>query len=54
MNAEQAVSALNAIDGGDPEGAHCEADDILLSLAPPEVAAAYACLIERCAWWACA
>lgn len=48
-----AVSALNNIDPNDPEGAHAQADAILLAMAPPVVRAAYERLRdERCPWWA--
>lgn len=49
---EEAVAALDAIDGGEPEGAHGEADRILRAVVPPEVSAAYGRLVERAAgWW---
>jgi hypothetical protein len=48
-----AVSALDAIDASDPERAHDQADEILLSLVSPEVRAAYKRLSEdRASWWA--
>ncbi len=49
-----AITRLNSIDHGDPEEAHSEADEIILSLVSIEVAAAYQALVERCAWWATA
>ena len=54
MLREEAVAALDAIDGGDPDGAHGEADKILLAYVDPSVAGAYERLVERCAWWATA
>ena len=55
MNPATAVAKLDAIDGGrDPEGAHGEADKILLRMVPPEVAAAYRRLVDRARWWATA
>jgi hypothetical protein len=52
--AEVAVERLNAIEGGDPEGAHGEADQVLLALVPAEVREAYRALVARCEWWAAA
>ena len=49
-----AILALDAIDGGDPEAAHGEADHIILSLVPIEVRNAYERLTVRCDWWATA
>ncbi len=47
-----AVEALDDIDAGDPEGDHIEADNILLAIAPPEVARAYERLRARSGgWW---
>jgi hypothetical protein len=51
---DAAVATLDAIGVGDPEGAHSEADEILLSLVPAEVAAAYRRLVARSPWWASA
>ena len=53
MTPEEAVAAINAIDGGDPEKAHALLDEILLYCVPNDVADAAVDLIERCAWWAC-
>jgi len=51
---DEALAALDAIDGDrDPEGAHAEADRVLLSAVPPKVADAYRRLVERNRWWAC-
>jgi hypothetical protein len=49
-----AVATLDTIGSDDPEGAHCEADNLLLSLVHPDIAAAYERLVQRCRWWACA
>ena len=51
---KEAVAALDAINSGDPEAAHGEADAILLAAVPPEVAEAYRRLVDRCDWWAAA
>lgn len=52
MTVEMAVAALQAIGGGDPEGAHAEADLIVLRAVDPAVAEAYEKLVERAgAWW---
>jgi hypothetical protein len=52
MTIEDAVAALNAIRGGDPEGAHSAADLILRRVVAPEVAQAYEDLMERATgWW---
>jgi hypothetical protein len=50
----EAVRRLDAIHGGEPEGAHSEADEILLACVPLEVREAHQRLVERAAWWACA
>ena len=44
---EEAVVALDAIAAGDNEVAHGSADDILLAVAPPEVAEAWRRAEER-------
>jgi hypothetical protein len=54
MTVEEAVVALDELNASDAEGAHSEADDILLELVPPEVKAAYYRLVARAPWWACA
>lgn len=54
MTPEEATTRLDAIGVGDPEGAHIEADDVLLALVPSDVAAAYLRLQDRLPWWACA
>jgi hypothetical protein len=57
MTTEEAVAALDAIQPPeqrhrDAEGAHCDADEVLLQFVPPEVSAAYQRLVERVgAWW---
>lgn len=48
------VRELDAMPVGDPEGAHSMADQLLLQAVHPEIAAAYARLVDRCEWWACA
>jgi hypothetical protein len=55
ITTEDAVEKLNDLlyeKSWDPEVAHSRADDILLSMVPPEVKAAYEELIEGCRWWA--
>ena len=52
MSPEEAITALDALAGDDPEGAHYRADEIVRSLLPPEVDAAYERVIDRCDWWA--
>lgn len=54
LTPDEAVAALDAIDGADADGAHGEADNILLCVVPPAVEAAYRRLIARCGWWATA
>ncbi len=49
---EEAVARLDAIGNGDPEGAHSEAEDVLLELAPREVQEAFIRVMERQPWWA--
>jgi cellobiose-specific phosphotransferase system component IIB len=49
-----AVTALNAIQAGDAEAAHGQADDVLLSLVSPQVRAAYEAVKDRAPWWASA
>lgn len=52
MTRSQAVDKLNALQTNDPETAHSDADEILLTLVGPDVRAAYMALSERCGWWA--
>ena len=47
LTAEEAVKRLDAIDGGDTETAHADADDILLAVVPPEVREAWNRANER-------
>lgn len=57
MTDDEAVKALDAIASGmsgDPEVAHSKADDVLLAIAEPEVAAAYQRVVDACKWWATA
>ncbi|MCM0622492.1 hypothetical protein [Nocardioides bruguierae] len=49
---DSAVARLDRIDGSDPDAAHGTADDVLLTEVPPDVAAAYQRVIDRCSWWA--
>src|SRR5690554_1180466 len=48
------VDQLDALDVDDPEAAHGEADELLLSLVPAEVADAYRRVVKRADWWAAA
>lgn len=55
MTPAEAVARLEGIDPrGDPEGAHGEADKILLAALPSEVRDAYRSVMERAPWWASA
>lgn len=54
MTDVEAIAALDALINYDPEAAHGQADKILLSVVSEEVAAAYARVVERSNWWACA
>ena len=55
MSINDVVAAIDAIDPvGDPESAHSELDDLLLSVMPDEIKAAVARLIKRAPWWAAA
>ncbi len=52
LTKKQAVEALDAISGVDPEEAHWKADEILLMVVTPEIREAYERVIERAgAWW---
>lgn len=53
MTIEEAVAAIDAMKF-DPEACHGDADEILVAMVPPEVAAAYRRLQGRMPWWACA
>lgn len=48
---EEAVAALNALTGEDPEADHAKAELILLSVVPAEVLEAHRRLIARSRWW---
>jgi len=50
----RAVAELDAIPDDDPEGAHSDADDVLLGFVPEAVAAAYGRVLTRCGgfWYA--
>lgn len=51
--APRAVQQLERVEGNvDPERAHAEADELLLSLVPREVREAYERLATRSRWWA--
>jgi hypothetical protein len=52
--AADAVAALDALPGDDPDVEHHRADHILLAVVPDEVSAAYRRLQDRCGWWATA
>lgn len=54
MTTEEAIAALDAIDGSDPEKAHGEADDVLKKAVDPRVREAYERIVARCSWWATA
>jgi hypothetical protein len=51
---DEAIRALDALPGEDPEPEHSAADRILLDHVPMDVAQAYRNLQERCSWWATA
>jgi hypothetical protein len=51
---EEAIARLDAVQPGDPELSHGYADDVLLDLVHPFVAAAYRRLVARESWWASA
>jgi hypothetical protein len=51
---ETLVALIDAIDGGDPDGAHAMLDNLLYDRQPPEVRDAIDRLIDRCDWWATA
>ena len=54
MTPEQAVNALDMLEGSDPEVDHADADEILLKVVHPDIRAAYERLVHRAAWWATA
>lgn len=52
LTEDEAVAALDAMNGTDQEGDHITADDILLRAASPAVRAAYVRCMERTGpWW---
>jgi len=51
---DEAIAALDAISGQEPEGDHGYADEILLDQVEPAVADAYRRLVDRARWWATA
>ena len=52
MTAAEAVAALNALTGNDPESVHSDADEILLAAVPRSVRMAYEGLKDRASFWA--
>lgn len=58
MNRADVIKALSEIDASDPEAAHAEADELLLTylneIGEGEVTLAYGQVIARCGWWATA
>lgn len=54
MSVADVVAALDAMQTDDCEGAHADADALLLSIMPTEIQEAMARLHGRCRWWACA
>jgi hypothetical protein len=54
MTEEEAVAALKAMDGTDPEAAHVDADRVLLDQVPASVRKAYWDLEDRAGgfWYA--
>lgn len=53
LSVKEAVELLDKERGRDPEGAHAEADDILLAVVDPAVRDAYERLVKRAGWWGC-
>ena len=51
MTKAEAVRRLDALDGGDPEADHGDADAILLEFVPPEVRRAWTRARERVGFW---
>lgn len=50
---QRAVELLDSFDGNeDPEADHGNADNVLLSMVPSDVADAYRRLVNRARWWA--
>lgn len=54
MSPAELVAAIDRIDGGDPERAHGDLDDLLFGEQSEPVQAAIRRLWNRCRWWACA
>lgn len=54
MSKTEAVQQLNALDSGDGEEMHAEADKILLAYVPEQVRLAYERVQARAGFWACA
>ncbi|MEU9871142.1 hypothetical protein AB0C87_25260 [Actinomadura sp. NPDC048021] len=52
MTSDEAVAALDALDGRDGEAAHAEADRVLHYFVPEEVRLAYERVIIRADFWA--
>lgn len=48
---DEAIAKLDALTKGDPEAAHSEADEILLSLVSPSVADAWRNANDRIGFW---
>lgn len=54
MTEEEAIKKLNDMDGGDPETAHVDADDVLLDIVmqhAPRVGIAYVDAMHRVGFW---
>lgn len=51
---EDAIATMDRLTGADPERDHGIADDLLLSLVPPNVRDAYHRLTDRARWWGAA
>lgn len=54
LSKREAVEQLNALDSGDGEEMHAEADKILLAYVPEQVRQAYERVQDRANFWACA
>jgi hypothetical protein len=55
MTTAEAVAALDALTGADPEADHDAADAVLLAMVPAKVREAYERLVfDRADWWATA
>ena len=50
MTEAEAIELLDALDGGDPEGAHFDADAVLLDFVPEKVREAYKRVHLRLIW----